>query len=84
MAKVEFGGARLQPRFRLLRPKWSLFFQIVLTAIDRETGSLSIDPLAAIKYPHITYQVICYLQGCFSKELKDQNDKAIAKSKRGR
>ena len=64
--------------------KWGLLLSIFLTAVNRENGSLQIDPLDALAYPSKTYEGLRILQNEFIRHIKEEADKAMKRSGRKR
>jgi hypothetical protein len=57
-------------------------FDIFLTAVNRENGSLSIDPLDALCYPFRTYQALRAIQDEFIVTIKKRQDELMAEQRR--
>lgn len=76
---VIFSGGKPPARLRPMFERWAYPISRFLTAVNRENGSLSLDPFA--DYPSKTY--VCYeiLQVLFMEHIKAAQDKAIAKSR---
>jgi len=73
-------GGKIPARFKEEAEKWIPFISRFLTAVNRENGSLSLDPFAS--YPNKTYVVLETIQNVFIKMIKDKTEAAIKKSRR--
>jgi hypothetical protein len=69
-------------RFKDEERKWIYPISRFLTSVNRENGSLALDPFAS--YPIKSYMVIELLQQLFVEHIKEKNEEAIKRSRRKR
>jgi hypothetical protein len=72
----------LPARRRHISGKWAYPVSRFLTSVDRENGSMSLDPFE--DYPSKTYLVFEMLQNLFSQHIKKKTEEAMKKSKGAR
>lgn len=84
LARYHFSGGKVPRWLERADRKWGIAFNIFLTAVNRENGSLGIDPLAAMDYPAITYSVLVFIQSKFILHVKEENEKLRRRNARGR
>lgn len=77
-----FTGGKIQKRFQPLMAKWGHPIRVFLLAVNRENGTLGIDPLEACVYPCMTFAIMSFLQEEFIQALRKSIADATEKSKR--
>jgi len=80
IAGIIFNGGKIPERFKKEAEDWVYVISRFLTAVNRENGSLSLDPFR--DYPNKTYMALELLQGVFTAMIKKKTEAAV--KKRGR
>lgn len=80
IAGIVFNGGRIPEKFKKEAEGWLYAISRFLTAVNRENGSLSLDPFR--DYPNKTYLVYEALQGSFTAMIKKKTEAAVKKKGR--
>lgn len=81
IATIVFDGGKVPARFTEASEKWADAISRFLMAVNRENGSMSLNPFD--EYPAKTFLVMAFLQNLMCARIKKKMD-ALSKKSRGR